>query len=159
MKKVILVRHGQAEDLQLGKTDFDRRLTDVGKLEVVRVGRQLFDEKLDPKTLITSHAIRAVATAKIIALSLEFLESKIEINKGLYNGTYSDYLLSIHETDEKLDTILIVGHNPVISQTVTYLTAAQYVFPTAGIVIIQFDVPNWKSISTGAGTIIDILAP
>jgi phosphohistidine phosphatase len=147
MKKVILVRHGQAEDLQLGKTDFDRRLTDVGKLEVVRVGRQLFDEKLSPKSLITSHAIRAVATAKIIALSLEFLESKIEINKGLYSGTYSDYLLSIQETDDEQDTILIVGHNPVISQTVNYLTATQHIFPTAGIVVINFDVESWKDIS------------
>ena len=66
--KLILVRHGQSiwnvENLFTGWYDVD--LSDVGREEAVRAGRELSREKLEPKIAFTSVLKRAVRTLWLI---------------------------------------------------------------------------------------------
>jgi len=159
MKKLILLRHGQARDSESGSLDYIRDLTDIGKIEVTRTAKQLFEENFLPKTIISSTAKRAVITSQIASYVLEIPEAQIDYRHTLYNTLFHDYLDCIRGIDDSIDFAMIVGHNPVISQTVTYLSAAQYMFPTAGAAILHFENSTWNSISIGNGTLFDLIQP
>ena len=67
MKKLILVRHGKAEDGSPDISDFERSLTSKGKLLSRLVAHKLKAREKSPGILVTSPAFRALETALIFA--------------------------------------------------------------------------------------------
>lgn len=110
IQKIILVRHGESADKQVGQTDFERVLTDRGKISIQQLGRFLKQENIFPDSIFASTAVRTQQTAEILAA--EIGKKEIENVASLYNGTDSEYLNILSQT---AGTVLIVGHNPAIS--------------------------------------------
>jgi 2,3-bisphosphoglycerate-dependent phosphoglycerate mutase len=78
--KLILVRHGQSvwnlENLYTGWQDVD--LTDQGRLEALRAGRELQGEKLEPHIAFTSVLKRAIRTLWLILDTTERMWIPVE---------------------------------------------------------------------------------
>ena len=121
-----LVRHADAEKTQPGKRDEDRKLIREGKDTIQKCADQwkYFIKNMD--FICTSPYARAVETAEIIAKSFEF-EKEIIKDKALLSGSYTKDLITLVNSLEGED-ILVVGHQPDLSEHVSNLISAKGAF-------------------------------
>jgi len=109
------MRHGRAEPKKPGKSDFERELTDAGRLEVSLVAR-LFPIK--PSIIFTSPLKRAVQTAEEISRSLGGTEVKIDWSLEPERASIS----SLRRLDLlKYGSAVVVGHAPSIEEIASSL--------------------------------------
>ena len=96
--------------------------------------------------IISSPAKRTTDTAKIFADILGY-ESKIIFNDKLYDASYKEILEVINLVDDKYQNVLLVCHNPGITNLVNYIS--DYFIenmPTSGIVSLSTN-SSWKNIN------------
>lgn len=140
MKKILIMRHGQAEALSVN--DEQRKLTIDGNNEVAVMAKMLANnERID--AVIASPYIRAQQTAAIVAK----LQSQVVINE-----TYRDFIPSgdpvnaacllkaLLATNTQCQTWLVVAHMPIVSYLVDQFCPSQMpVFCTAEVCEIHYD--------------------
>ncbi len=153
MKRIILMRHGQAEDGADGIPDFERSLTFKGKNVSRHMARKLKDIITDPGLLVSSPAFRAVETALIFAGEYGIRPEKILLNSLIYSGfdhkTITDILKDI---SEETDTITLFGHNPGFSEVASWYSKEHLnIIPKSGIVCISFNIKTWSGLKPASG--------
>jgi phosphohistidine phosphatase len=154
MKILILVRHAKSSWKYISLDDFDRPLNKRGKRDAPLMGKLLNEKKFIPDFIISSPAIRASSTAKIIAEKLNYPTNKIFWEDSLYEASANDILKVITNVDEINKTLLIVGHNPGLTNFSNYLTN-DFInnIPTCGVAIISLQ-KKWNEISADDGKLL-----
>jgi phosphohistidine phosphatase len=148
MKTVILVRHGKSSWKDSSLRDRDRPLNKRGKRDAPLMGGRVAARGLRPDRMITSPAKRARRTARAFAEALN-LEA-FDIDDRIYEGTEIDLLALIREQDDAQSTVMIVGHNPVLTNVVNQLVPEPILnVPTCGVVMVDFDVVSWSEVGHG----------
>lgn len=154
-KQIILVRHGNAKSGSYGIPDFDRSLDGVGIGEAQEMAFRLKNRNLIPEMLVSSPAIRAISTARIFAGIWSKEPEDILIKDVLYESSTSSLLRVVNGLQDDVSSIGLFGHNPEISEFVGYLTPDDtYSMPTCAVVIINFEVEQWRLLSKGLGTML-----
>ncbi len=152
MKTLLLMRHAKSswEDDQL--PDHDRPLNDRGKRDVPGMGERLAERNILPDMIISSSAERAKHTATIIAPYVKMPASRVSVAEELYMAN-PDVFLSITQLSvDNVDTLMLVSHNPGITQFAATLTDSPIDhMPTAAIFICRFDVAAWHQVNEGMG--------
>ena len=161
MKKLILVRHGKAEDPASGMSDCERSLTHKGKIVSKLMGRKVREMEKSRVTIITSHAFRAYETALIFAMEFGVQPDNIIVNSKLYNKMNLRYLPEILSgLSAKSDTVLMFGHNPSFTEIADSLSIDGCDFmPKSGVVCISFNISSWKEIRNKSGKLEFFLKP
>jgi phosphohistidine phosphatase len=136
------------------KSDFKRKLIKQGKNDSLQVAERLKKQKIKPDLVITSPAPRAAETARIFAKQLKYKQKNIKSRKSLFRQTEHALLDVVHEIDDRYDTVMIVGHDPSITDFVHFLIQDfKEIIPTCGVVGIEFDTLSWRDISQGQGVL------
>lgn len=157
MKTVVLVRHGKASWSHPELDDIDRPLKHCGKKDSIRMAEEFTELDIRVHAVISSPALRAQTTAKAFASRLVL---PVETDERLYNGTDADLLDVIQEADESYSTILLVGHNPSLSDLMRDLLDDESEdLSTASVAVLDFDVQEWPDIHSGSGTLEYLLSP
>jgi len=146
MKKIILLRHGKAADYW---SDFERPLSTKGREEVRNVSSQLLDfSSALPQCVICSEATRTKQTLEIFSEVCGKGVFETVYVPTLYHGTLNDVLSSIAKTKDGVDNLMIVGHNPILSELTSRLSQQHAALGTANAAILtQLDsVQNWNDI-------------
>ncbi len=153
MKRLIFVRHGKAEELVSGISDFERSLTAKGKILSRSIARKLREKGNSPSALITSPAFRALETAIIFATELNIEPEKIILDNNLYHKMNLKYLAEIlAQHGEKNNTLILFGHNPAFTEIADSLSPEGCTFmPKSSAVCISFDVRTWQEIRQTKG--------
>lgn len=153
MKKIIFVRHGRAEEQSPEFTDFDRSLTEKGKVISRQMARRFRDKEENPGLFITSPAFRALETAFIFATEFGISYDNILINSNLYFKAGIKNLFDIlGRLDNKVDTITLFGHNPAFTEMPDRLSAKGCEFVTkTSVVCISFKTDSWSEIKLDSG--------
>jgi phosphohistidine phosphatase len=112
-----LLRHAEAESPRAD--DFTRRLTEKGEKQASRVGKFMAGKKLLPDLILTSPVLRAKQTAGIAAKELGS-DSPTEM-PWLACGMNPERALSELAGYAKLQSVMIVGHEPDFSCLVAHL--------------------------------------
>jgi len=155
-----LMRHAQSADKQPSFMDKERELTSKGIRDALQIGAYLLQQKYFPDLILSSTAFRAKSTAALLVDALKLMPDKIQLEEELYTASVRTFLELANQIDDTFNTVMCVGHNPVISYLVEYLTKAEIGdVPPAGLVIIQFNVLHWKEISQGTGVVTAFLTP
>ena len=117
--QVHLLRHGTAEDIQAGSSDFARKLTAAGR-EEVRHAIKRARPAIAPTLILSSPFARAVETAQIAAEVVDYTGS-IVLTDAL-EPTASPHLVwqEIRSRPDE-SQILLAGHEPLLSQLTAYL--------------------------------------
>lgn len=156
MKRLLLLRHGNASFPDSGMVDYDRTLNSRGKKEISNIAYKLLEYKLIPDIIITSAAERAFSSAVIVKNTVE----KIDKNKVILIGTKKLYLASISEyidilksQKELISTILIVAHNPSISEFGKRITGKHIGMGTGNLCSIKLNIENWSEIRSNSQVI------
>lgn len=148
MKQLILVRHGKAVGPEEPFEDVDRPLKARGTKDALTMAKTLKEKHVIPEKIVTSHAARSCHTAIIFAECLHSPIEAIKLTPRLYEASVKEVIDLVNETDEKINALLMVGHNPTFTFAANeFLKEPLFELPTSGIVVINFDAKSWKSIS------------
>lgn len=146
MKVLFLVRHGQSSWDDAKLSDRDRPLTDKGKRDAVNVGKRLAESELAVDMLFSSPAKRALATAETIARKLDFKRKKIVLDEQIYTGQVDDLLQVIRAVGDEHKRVMLVGHNPALSELLQCLAGKSTSMPTCSVAELRFDTKSWSKI-------------
>ncbi|SDH66252.1 phosphohistidine phosphatase [Pseudomonas benzenivorans] len=146
MKTLFLVRHAKSSWDDTSLPDRDRPLADRGRRDVAKMGKRLAKRNVKLDLIMSSPATRALATAEVIAKMLDFRRKEIVVNDRLYAYEMDDLLDVIQELGDKLKRVMLVGHNPELTELAHQLTSEITQMPTCAIAEFKFDVKSWSSI-------------
>ena len=149
MKTLILVRHGKSSwEYSVG--DKDRPLLERGINDALLVSDKFHDVGLEIDSIFSSPANRALHTAMIFCRQMYFPLDKFQIREQLYDFSGNEVLGFVKELDNKLETVMIFGHNHAFTYIANSLgnTYIENV-PTSGLVQIEFDVNEWALAEKG----------
>jgi len=152
MKKIYFLRHAKSS-WKKPVIDYDRGLKKRGKNDAKLIADYISTYLKKPQIVISSGAKRALKTAKIVSKELDIKD--ILINDRLYDSSIDEYLKVIRETSERYNSVMIVGHNPVISDTVVKLTNNHRFdwLPTSAVVVVECEVKRWSDIDRCKSTL------
>lgn len=143
MKTLYLMRHAKASHDMQGITDIDRPLLEEG-IETTRlVSGRLRDLKVHIKNIVSSPALRAKGTAELIAHSYGVEKDDIQVFQDLYKADIPAFEDCIYSLPDDWDHVLLVSHNPGISEFASQLADIPDNLPTAGLVSLSFDMEKW----------------
>jgi phosphohistidine phosphatase len=142
-KTLIVVRHGHAVE---GQDDYARELSPRGADEVRSTGEVLQARSTRVDHIVTSSAPRAAATAGVLAPFCAYSGS-VEQLRSLYLAQPGTILQAVTSTNEAVNTLLLVGHNPGLSSFVELLTGERTGLHTAEMRYIALDVTSWSLVS------------
>ena len=148
MKKLLLIRHAKAVH-DISYDDFERPLTPKGIKDAEFMAERLQKKHVVPQILVSSPAIRALATADIFSEYLSL--SKPKQDKKIYEASRIELLDVINGFDDRYDFIGLAGHNPTIEQMARYLTGKDIDFPTCAVALIGFEFDSWQQVASGTG--------
>jgi phosphohistidine phosphatase len=157
MKTLYLVRHAKSDREDTDLSDIDRPLNKRGYRDAHTMSALMKEKKLLPDLIITSPAIRAISTALIFCRNFNLNYSTLVINSNLYRTDVKHYIDIISQTDNQFNSIILFGHNPIITDLANSLTSSFIEnIPTCGIVGIapSENNKNWKNFSDKAGELI-----
>ena len=127
VKRLLLLRHAEAEPVHpnapaAAANDFDRALTAHGRTQALQAAHRLRHERLLPDLMLVSPALRTRETAHIVAAYLECL-STLRCEPEGYPGTAATWLQLVRQIGPSIGTLVLVGHNPGLSDLARRLVA------------------------------------
>lgn len=147
-KTLYIVRHGTTRPTESGMKDIDRELAPEGLQLSSRLGVYLYKNNTEISAIECSNATRAVQTAELIADQINFDISKITIDPDLYEASVRSLVAKVCAFNTDWNEVITVGHNPVLSYFVEYLTGHHFEGMAAGgLVKISCGVEEWALIS------------
>jgi phosphohistidine phosphatase len=152
MKTLLLMRHAKSSWDDARLRDIDRPLNDRGRRDVPAMGDRLAKRDIFPDMIMSSPAERASHTATIIAPYVKMPASHIVLADELYMANADIFLSIVQLCDDNVDTLMLISHNPGITQFAGQLTDCPIDhMPTAAIFIANFDVKAWHEVTPGSG--------
>lgn len=112
--QLYIVRHGIAVDREDPKcpTDPERFLTDEGIEKTRQVAKGVAEVAAVPDLILSSPYLRAVQTAELFAVALEYPKQKIRKSDLLLPGAEPLQLFRELSKDKDLSTVFVCGHAP-----------------------------------------------
>lgn len=151
MKRLTLVRHANATWKDPQPSDFDRPLTRRGQSEAAVLAKILLRDGLTPDFLMSSSAQRARQTAEILIRELALPGNSARYDETLYLAQPAQILQVVRSPGPKIEHLMIVGHNPCLSDLARQLAPRADVpeLDTATACTMTFDVATWAGIAPG----------
>lgn len=143
MKTLYLMRHAKASHYMQGIADIDRPLLEEGIDTTRLVCAHLKDSKVHIKNIVSSPALRAKGTAEVIARSFGVDKDDIQIFNDLYKADIPAFEDCIYSLPDEWDHVILVSHNPGISEFAADLADIPENLPTSGVVSLAFDMEKW----------------
>ena len=141
-RRVTLMRHGHAEDRP---DDFARELSPNGRAAATRAGRALREAGLTPERILTSSARRALVTAELVARACGYRGAVVG-DRGLYLASPGQYLAALHRLRASTASVLLVGHNPGLTELARELCGYAGELAPAGYASAYFELTDWSEL-------------
>jgi len=147
-KELFVVRHAKSSWDDPTISDHDRPLNERGYRNTPEMGRRLSDSGVSPDALISSTALRARTTARIIADSLGWPEERVVLDRALYHASATELQEYIGGLNDAHTSVMLFGHNPGMTSLVSHLFGlALDNLPTCGVVHLHFSAESWAEAS------------
>jgi phosphohistidine phosphatase len=157
-KTVVLLRHGKSDWGASYSTDLARPLASRGRRAAPLVGRYLGAVCGDPDLLLTSPALRAHDTARLVHEAAGW-RCPVETVDALY-GASPDVVVDVVRGVDGGDLVVLVGHEPAWSATVSALIGGGAVrMPTAAAACVRFPLDAFAEVGFGLGTLSWLVTP
>jgi phosphohistidine phosphatase len=146
MKTLFLIRHAKSSWGAPALTDIDRPLNHRGKRDAPKVGERLARRPVKPDLILSSPATRALTTAQIIAKKLDYKRKNIVVDDRLYAVEADELLGVIRRLDDRVDSVMLTGHNPELTGLAHRLSSEITHLPTCAVAEFTFDAKSWSRI-------------
>jgi len=148
MKTLFLIRHAKSSWDNPELPDKERPLNDRGRRDAPKMGERLAKRDVKPDLILSSPAVRALSTAEIIAEKLDYRRKDIVVTERLYAAEVDDLLDVIHQLGDKLERVMLFGHNPEFTELAHRLSGEIAHLPTCAVAEFSFDAKSWAKIET-----------
>ena len=155
-RELLVLRHGRAED-GYGE-DRVRALTDSGKRDIQRVGVHLQARGWLPDATVCSPATRTHVTAEKTLKAGGRGIASLTVDPRIYEASTTALLSLLADFAHGPSRVLLVGHNPGLSDVVTFLTKRSTIMKPGMLVRMQMP-DEWTTLCSGAGTVLDVVDP
>ncbi len=145
MKTLLILRHGKSSWKHPGLADHDRPLNKRGLRDAPRMGRLLREEDLAPDRIVSSTAVRARETARLVAGEAGS-DRAVEHSRRLYLASVAEIVRVLREVGGDASRLLVVGHNPGLEELVACLTGCAEALPTAALAELELDLQSWSKL-------------
>jgi len=147
MKTIYIVRHAKSSWDKIDLPDEKRPIMEKGKKRTKKVIDYLHANHLNVDYIISSHAVRALEMAKMLAQGLKYPLENIKIDQELYHADGESIRDRICELPDRFDSVMIVGHNPSFTDLVNlFLKSPIDNLPTSGVASFSFDTDRWEKV-------------
>jgi phosphohistidine phosphatase len=158
LSRIYLLRHADSGWPENGQKDFDRSLSDTGYAQAEVVMDAAADRNYRPDLVLCSTALRCRQTADAVRRTLCGEDVPLRYIDELYNGALQVYLEILSATDHA-GSVMLIGHNPTISETLEVLIGSDQVgaviahgYPPCGLAVLERNAdaaaskPDWRAI-------------
>lgn len=136
-KTLYIARHAKSSWDDMSLSDFERPLNKRGKRDAPFMANLLKEKGISPDLILSSPAKRAKKTAKHYHKTIG---GELHFEDRIYEASPMALLYLVQEALEKVDSVMIVGHNPGFTMLNDMLSDKSiFNIPTAGVVGIIFD--------------------
>lgn len=144
MKVLTLLRHAKSSWDDSSLADHERPLNRRGERDAPEMARRIHEAAIRPSLIISSPAVRAWTTAKAVAREISYPVEFLQREKDLYLASLSTLIDVVAEQDAGFNNLMVVGHNPGMTEFANYLVAGlTNNLPTAGVVSVALDTDSW----------------
>ena len=145
MKTLIIMRHGKPVEFGEGFVDFDRPLTFSGMSFVRLQANKLQNLSLIIDSIAYSPSKRTTETMEIISsIFPDAKKSSIEKIYGARAPILEDIIANFPTSTQ---TLLLIGHNPGISDLFGKYTRHKPLFSPGSFGLIRFEIKEWTEIA------------
>lgn len=145
MKTLTLVRHAKSSWKHSDLSDRERPLNKRGEHDAPMMGQRIVAAGIRPSLIISSPAVRAWTTAKIIAKEIGYPREFLQREDSLYLASLDNILDILVAQDSEFNNVMMVGHNPGLTIFANYLSPGiTDNLPTAGVVSLSFEQEDWN---------------
>jgi phosphohistidine phosphatase len=152
MKTLTIMRHAKSSWAFPDLTDEERPLIEKGIHRTGKTCRFIKEEHILPEAIFSSPAVRAIETAHLVCKQLNLVFQPIVV-ESFYPGEPDYYLAFLKKVDSSINHVMIIGHNPGVSNFACELLSNQVAewIPTSGCAIIQLPIQSWTDAAAGKG--------
>ena len=146
LRTLYLVRHAKAALPTAAQPDYDRPLNERGERDAPNMGLRLRELGASPQQVLASAARRTIQTARHLAAALRLPAEAVQLIKDLYQSTPESIARQINGVDAAVTELMVVGHNPGITDLANGLSGAFRVddMPTCGVVGVRAEAADWR---------------
>jgi len=152
MKSLTLFRHAKTERDSATGRDFDRQLIERGQQDSRRIGQEIRALGLKFDRVLSSPAARAAETAELAGLEPQF-------DQRIYDAATGELLAIVQETDDEIDRLAMVGHNPGFERLASRLVGHEVEMPTGSLIEIEIPVKRWREAAETKGRLNRFVKP
>jgi phosphohistidine phosphatase len=145
MKTLLVLRHAKSSWSDPALDDHERPLSTRGRRDGPRMGELVRECGLIPDVVISSDAARARLTAEAVAEAAR-CPGQILLDRRLYMASPADIRSVLRTAPEQAETVMIVGHNPGLEESVAQLTGEHLDLPTAALAQIALPIDQWRDL-------------
>jgi phosphohistidine phosphatase len=154
MRRITLLRHAKSDWSAPPKNDFDRPLNQRGENNGKLIGTRLKNNGVRPSLIISSDAVRAMATARLIARNIGYPIEFIQPDHNLYLASPASITDVLEREGENYNDVMVVGHNPGLTELANRLCNSQIDnIPTCGVFAVDIEIDSWAKLSNSQGTL------
>jgi phosphohistidine phosphatase len=146
MKTLYLLRHAKASRGDPALPDRERPLEPRGRQDAAAMSRQWPEHHARPERILASPALRTRETARIMADGLGCEADAIIIENRLYAATRDDLMAVIGGLDDRVDRVMLVGHNPGLTELSHHFDPDITDLPTCALAEFRFELACWADI-------------
>ena len=154
----MILRHGKSDWYAGAATDHERPLNKRGNRAAVTMGKVLSSMGEAPDLIYTSSATRASQTATLAADAGNWKCKRIEV-EDLYSTSATGALTVATQASNKIDRLMLVGHEPTWSYLVRTLTGASVEMKTGTLAAVDLSIGSWSEAIQASGSLAYLLQP
>ena len=140
------MRHAKSSWSDPALADRERPLSGRGRRAARKMGRRLARRELCPDLMLSSSAVRALKTARLIARTLHYARRDIIVDAALYACSTAVLLRTVRSLDERFPRVMLIGHNPELTGLAHRFCKQITHMPTCAVASFTFDAHTWTDI-------------
>lgn len=139
---LMLMRHAKSAYSDASQTDHERPLNDRGRRDTPRMARWLAEQGRLPSLILCSSSTRTRETVRRLIEGWE-AEPTLAVTDDLYLASPETILDVIRGDGCDAERLMVVAHNPGISQLASLLRTEALEMPTAAVASFDFEDGDW----------------
>lgn len=146
--RLILMRHAKSDWADAGLSDHGRPLNDRGRRDAPRIAGWMAENGCQPDFLLSSDSIRTRQTATYL-MTRWGVDVPSWFSSELYLASAASMLQTLRDQASKNTelrravTVLVLAHNPGISEAAGHLTQAPVAMPTCALMALDCEIDDW----------------
>lgn len=142
---LILMRHAKSDWGDESLSDRERPLNRRGRRDAPRMAQWLAESDLIPDLILSSSSERTRETAELMKGEWSS-EPTTLLTEALYLATPDEILSTVRSDACDAQRLLVLAHNPGMTQLVSHLSGEMVEMPTAAIVVFRIPGSDWSDL-------------